>query len=245
MSRAFSSASSRARRSIDRASLTASCSASSRTASRRSALGVVGGDAADPFEGLDLLLVGLARAPRGSCRGRARGRGACDRAARACRFAGRAARRAGGGVARGSTSSLRRARASSSASRCIRSFSSFASRISSFWRARASASIRRASDWAAFIDWEAHMPRATMPTTTPPTAAATAIAATTGVSIFTSSDRSRVRPIALRQFVVRWWARSGGADRSTVRPMSGAGHLCAGFELGPAGDGPERYGSAT
>ena len=52
-------------------------------------------------------------------------------------------------------SSLRRARASSSASRCMRSFSSFASRISSFWRARASASIRRASACAAFIVWDA------------------------------------------------------------------------------------------
>ena len=42
---------------------------------------------------------------------------------------------------------------------CSRSFSSFASRISSFWRARASASIRRASACAAFIVWDAHMLR--------------------------------------------------------------------------------------
>ena len=37
----------------------------------------------------------------------------------------------------------------------MRSFSSLASRISSFWRARASASIRRASEVAAFIVCEA------------------------------------------------------------------------------------------
>ena len=73
-------------------------------------------------------------------------------------------------------SSLRRARASSSASRWRRSFSSFASRISSFWRARASASIRRASAWAAFIDCGCPEPRASMPTTAPPMAAITATA---------------------------------------------------------------------
>ena len=56
-SRAFSWASSRARRSIARASLTASCSASSRTASRRIALGLLGGQAGDPLERGDLLLA--------------------------------------------------------------------------------------------------------------------------------------------------------------------------------------------
>ena len=59
MSRAFSSASSRALRSIARPSLTASCSASSRTASSRSALGILGGHAAHALERGDLLLVGL------------------------------------------------------------------------------------------------------------------------------------------------------------------------------------------
>ena len=105
-------------------------------------------------------------------------------------------------------SSLRRARASSSASRCMRSFSSFASRISSFWRARASASIRRASACAAFIDCEANIPRRTMPSTTPPIAAAIATAMTTGVSICTS------RPARAPEVVVRFCgvARTGNGD---------------------------------
>ena len=59
MSRAFSVASSRARRSIDRASLTASCSASSRTGLEEHALGVLGGHAADLLERDDALLVEL------------------------------------------------------------------------------------------------------------------------------------------------------------------------------------------
>ncbi len=71
-------------------------------------------------------------------------------------------------ASRAPESSLRRARASSSASRCIRSFSSLASRISSFWRARASASIRRASACAAFIVWDAHRLRTSAPSTAPP-----------------------------------------------------------------------------
>ena len=75
-------------------------------------------------------------------------RGACGRAPRACRCAGRAARP---GRRRRSRleSSVRFARASSSASRCRRSFSSLASRISSFCWVRASATIRPAFSWAA------------------------------------------------------------------------------------------------
>ena len=80
-------------------------------------------------------------------------------------------------------SSPRLARASSSASRWRRSFSSFASRISSFWRARASASMRRASAVAAFIVCEAQRLRTSTPSTAPPTAATRATARTTGVSI--------------------------------------------------------------
>ena len=80
-------------------------------------------------------------------------------------------------------SSLRRARASSSASRPSRSFSSLASRMSSFWRARASASMRRASALAAFMPWDAHMLRASAPSTAPPTAATRATATRVGVSI--------------------------------------------------------------
>jgi hypothetical protein len=60
-------------------------------------------------------------------------------------------------------SSFRRARASSSASRPRRSFSSFASRMSSFWRVRASASMRRASACAAFMPWDAHIVRPRAP----------------------------------------------------------------------------------
>ena len=90
-------------------------------------------------------------------------------------------------------SSARRARASSSASRCIFSFSSLASRINSFWRARASASMRRASDVAAFIVWDAQRLRRKKPATAPPTAATTATARMSRGSIirFLPSDRSR------------------------------------------------------
>ena len=58
MSRALSWASSRALRSMARAILTASCSASSRTASMRIAFGVLGRHVGDPLERDDLLAVG-------------------------------------------------------------------------------------------------------------------------------------------------------------------------------------------
>ena len=153
ISRAFSWASSRARRSIDRASLTASCSASSRIGLEEHALGVLGGHAGDPLEGDDLLLVEpgellalvleLALAVD-------------DLAALLLEHVGAlvellVALRAGG--ARGSGARSRLARASSSASRCRRSFSSFASRIMSFCWVRASATIRAALSWAALMVW--------------------------------------------------------------------------------------------
>ena len=147
-SRALSSASSRAPRSMARASLTASCSASSRTSSSRIALASSAVMLGDPLERRDLLLRARGPAPRGSCRARARGRAACGRAARACRCAGRAARRAASRRRSRSASSARLARASSSASRCRRSCSSLAWRMRSFCWARASATMRRASDWS-------------------------------------------------------------------------------------------------
>ena len=208
MSRALSWASSRAARSIARASLTASCSASSRTASSRTRLGVLGGHARRRARARRPARCGRGRGPRGSCRARARARGACGRAARACRCAGRAARRAGAGGVSRPASSLRLARASSSASRCMRSFSSFASRMSSFWRARASASMRRASDWAAFIVCEAHRLRTKTPTTAPPTAATRATATTTRCVHFVFLPSGRLR--AGRHHAVRWLDRSMG-----------------------------------
>ena len=101
MSRALSWASSRARRSIARASLTASCSASSRTASSRMALASSADMPDTRSRAATCSCVGAGRGPRGSCRARARARGACGRAARACRCAGRAARRVRAGGARG------------------------------------------------------------------------------------------------------------------------------------------------
>ena len=74
ISRALSWASSRARRSMERASLTASCSASSRIGLEQDALGVLGGHARHPFEGGDALLVQARRAPRAGARAPARGR---------------------------------------------------------------------------------------------------------------------------------------------------------------------------
>ena len=44
--------------------------------------------------------------------------------------------------------------------------------------------MRRASEWAAFIDCEAHTPRTTTPSTAPPRAATMVTAMTTGSSIF-------------------------------------------------------------
>ncbi len=64
-------------------------------------LGVLAGQAADPLERLDLLLVGAGDVLAGLVDARARGRSAFGRGPRACRPAGRAARRAGGAGARG------------------------------------------------------------------------------------------------------------------------------------------------
>ena len=86
-------ASSRALRSIARASRTASFSASSRTASRSCAFASSAVIPEIRSRAVDLLGCGPGRAPRGSGRARAPSRGACGRAARACRCAGRAARR--------------------------------------------------------------------------------------------------------------------------------------------------------
>src|SRR6187200_771237 len=55
--------------------------------------------------------------------------------------------------------------------------------MSSFWRARASASMRRASACAAFMPCDAHIVRPRAPNSTPMTAATAATATTTGVSI--------------------------------------------------------------
>ena len=120
------------------------------------ALGVLGGHVGDALEGGDLLAVGagellaglveLALAVEELAVALLEHVGALVELLVALR---------GGGVSR-PASSARRARASSSASRCMRSFSSLASRIRSFWRARASASMRRASDVAAFIVCDAH-----------------------------------------------------------------------------------------
>ena len=125
-------------------------------------------------------------------------------------------------------SSARRARASSSASRCILSFSSFASRISSFWRARASASMRRASEVAAFIVWDAQRLRRKNPATAPPTAATTATVRMSRGSIFGSShptDRGSdvrdavVGPITLGEPVpwARWALRGPRSSRFAGR----------------------------
>ena len=90
-----------------------------------------------------------------------------------------------------------------------RSFSSLASRMSSFWRARASASMRRASAWAAFIVCDAHRLRASTPSTAPPAAATRATATTTGVSIC----RPPIRPIrAAGRSTCRRWHRVRGED---------------------------------
>ncbi len=116
-------------------------------------------------------------------------------------------------------SSARRARASSSASRCIRSFSSLASRISSFWRARASASMRRASAVAAFIDCDAQRLRKSTPTAMPPTAASTATARRGRGSIFSSSRPADCGPDA-RDAVVGSFARGRESSRRVVPPWA-------------------------
>ena len=150
------------------------------------ALRLIGGDAADPLERRDLLLVGagevLARLVEVALAIEQLPIALLEHVGPLVELLVALEEPA---LERGELVPLR-ARASSSASRCILSFSSLASRISSFWRARASASIRRASDWAAFIEFDANMPRATMPSTAPPTAATIATAITTGVSICTS-----------------------------------------------------------
>ena len=73
------------------------------------------------------------------------------------RCAGRAARRVRAGVAPGAASSFALGARLVLGLAPRRSFSSFASRMSSFWRARASASMRRASACAAFIACDAHI----------------------------------------------------------------------------------------
>ena len=153
-------------------------------------------------------------------------------------------------------SSLRRARASSSASRWRRSFSSFASRISSFWRARASASIRRASAWAAFIDCEAQLPRASMPSTAPPTAAITATAMRTSgsISVLPSGRRPTGGCCASERLGRERWGRVRGArlgdappghDRCRVLVVAllGQRSCCLRLAYGRAAPGVKRRGN--
>ncbi len=194
MSRARSWASSRADRSIARAIFTASCSASSRTASTRTALASSADIPDARSRAATCSCWARASSSRDLSSSRSRSRSFRSRCSSmsvrwsicSSRWSRRRSRPA---------SSPRFARASSSASACIRSFSSFASRISSFWRARASASIRRASAWAVFIVWDAQMLRASTPRTAPIAAATRATATTSGVSIFSVLPSGRfVRP---------------------------------------------------
>ena len=186
MSRALSWASSRALRSMARAIFTASCSASSRTASMRMLRASSAFMFATRSRAATCSPWARARSSRVLSSSRSRSRSLRSRcSSMSVRWSSCSSR----WRSRLSSpdSSARRARASSSASRCMRSFSSFASRISSFWRARASASIRRASEVAAFIVCEAQRLRTRKPTTTPPTAATTATARMIRGSIFCSS----------------------------------------------------------
>ena len=185
ISRALSWASSRARRSIDRASLTASCSASSRIASSRIPLA----SSADRPETCSRAATRswLSRESSSRWCSISRSRSLILRdfsssmSARWSSCSSRLRRRRSR-----PWSSPRLARASSSASRCRRSFSSFASRIMSFCWARASATIRPALSWADLTLWLDHTPRTRKPTATPTTPATIAVAATTS-SIFGSS----------------------------------------------------------
>ena len=191
ISRAFSWASSRARRSIERASLTASCSASSRMASRRTPLASSADMPGDLLEGRDPLLVELGERLALVLEVAL---AVVDLAALLLEHVRALVELL---VAREEAAlevlELARAwRASSSASRCWRSFSSFASRIMSFCWVRASATIRAALSWAALMVWLATTPRTTNPTATPMTAATSAAIKTIG-SIFSSSPPDELR----------------------------------------------------
>ena len=186
ISRARSPASSRARRSMDRASLTASCSASSRIASSRIPLA---SSADRPDTTSRAAMRSWLRRPSSSrwC-SMSRSRSVILRL-----FSSSMSARWSSCSSRASSrrsrfwSSARLARASSSASRCCCSFSSLASRIRSFCCARASATMRAALSWAALSDWLDSIPRAKNPTATPAAPAARMATMATIGSIFNSS----------------------------------------------------------
>ena len=216
MSRALSWASSRALRSIARAILTASCSASSRTASRRMPLASSADMFGDALERGDLLAVGAGQLLAGLVELALAVQELAVALLEHVRALVELLVALRGGGARGWPSSARRARASSSASRCRRSFSSLASRISSFWRARASASIRRASAVAAFIVWDAQRLRSSMPTTAPPTAATTATARMSRGSIIRSSHPADCGPDVRESGGCPARSIGDGRDRATA-----------------------------
>ena len=174
-------------RSIERASRTASFSASARTASRITALASF---AVIPLTRSSAAICS-ARDDASSSRSRSRSRSFSKSFRSRCSImsvrwsscSSRVRRRRSSAL-----SSARLPRASSSASRCRRSFSSLASRIRSFCWVRASATMRPAFSWAPRTDWAARMPRATNPATRPQAMATTrATAARTGFSMMLAS----------------------------------------------------------
>ena len=178
ISRALSWASSRARRSMDRASLTASCSASSRTASRRIALGVLGGQPGDLLQGGDLLLAAPRRGPRAGCsssRSRSMSLRSCS-SSMSARWSSCSSR----GSRRRSRlpSSPRFARASSSASRCMAELLVLGLEDHVLLLRPGLGHDAGGLVLGGLHVWVAQMPRAKKPTTTPTTAATTSRAAT-------------------------------------------------------------------
>ena len=191
ISRALSWASSRALRSIDRASLTASRSASSRIASSSTPFASSADIPETCSRAATRSWLSRPSSPRWTSTSRSRSPilrlFSSRRSARWSSCSSRASSRRSR-----PWSSVRFARASSSASRCSFSFSSLASRIMSFCWVRASATIRAALSWAAFRVWFESAPRATNPTAAPTApAASTATRATIG-SIFGSSRPAEV-----------------------------------------------------